>query len=44
MKQNSQVTYLGCILEETMSRESIAHIVISKVNGRLKFLIEKINI
>ena len=25
IKQHSRVTYLGCILEETMSRESMAH-------------------
>ena len=33
IKQNSQVTNLGSILEETMSGESIAHKVISKVNA-----------
>ena len=38
IKQHSQVTYLGCILEETMSGESMAHKVISNVNARLKFL------
>ena len=38
IKQHSRVTYLGCILEETMSGESMAHKVISKVNARLKFL------
>ena len=38
IKQRSRVTYLGCILEETMSGESMAHKVISKVNARLKFL------
>ena len=37
IKQHSQVIYLGCILEETMSGESMAHKVICKVNGRLKF-------
>ena len=36
IKQHSRVTYLGCILEETMSGESMAHKVISKVNARLK--------
>ena len=41
IKQHSQVTYLGCILEETMSVESMAHKVISKVNARLKFLHRK---
>ena len=32
------MTYLGCILEETMTRDSMANKVISKVNARLKFL------
>ena len=41
IKQHSRVTYLGCILEETMSGESMAHKVISKVNARLKFLHQK---
>ena len=35
------MTYLGCILEETMSEESMANKVISKVNARLKFLHRK---
>ena len=30
------MTYLGCILEETISGESMANKVISKVNARLK--------
>ena len=38
IKQHCRVTYLGCILEETMSGESMDHKVISKVNARLKFL------
>ena len=38
IKQHSRVTYLGCILKETVSGESMAHKVISKVNVRLKFL------
>ena len=41
IKQHSRVIYLGCILEETMSGESMAHKVISKVNARLKFLHRK---
>ena len=41
IKQLSRVTYLGCILEETVSGESMAHKVISKVNARLKFLHRK---
>ena len=41
IKQHSRVTYLGCILEKTMSGESMANKVISKVNARLKFLHRK---
>ena len=41
IKQYSRVTYLGCILEETMSGESMAHKVISKINAILKFLHRK---
>ena len=41
IKQQSRVTYLGCILEETMSGESMANKVITKVNARLKFLYRK---
>ena len=41
MKLHSRVTYLGCILEETMSGKSMAHKVISKVNATLKFLHQK---
>ena len=37
----SWVTYLVCILEKTMSGESMAHKIISKVNARLKFLHQK---
>ena len=38
IKQHSKVTYLGCILDETLSEKSMALKVISKVNSRLKFL------
>ena len=41
IKQHSRVTYLDCILEETMSGESFSNKVISKVNARLKFLHRK---
>ena len=41
IKQHSRVTYLGCILEVTVSEESMANKVISKVNTRLKFLHRK---
>ena len=35
------VTYLGCILDETMSRESMTLKVINKKNSRLRFLHRK---
>ena len=35
------MTYLGCILEETISGESMAHKIISKVNARLNLLHRK---
>ena len=35
------MTYLGCILDKTVSREPMAHKVISKVNARLQFLHQK---
>ena len=38
IKQYSKVTYLGCILDETLSGESMAIHVINKVNSRLRFL------
>ena len=38
INQHSRLTYLGCILEETVLGESMANKVISKVNARLKFL------
>ena len=41
IKQNSEVTYLGCVLHETMSGESMALKVINKINGKLKFLYRK---
>ena len=40
-KQHSKVrfkTYLGCILDETVSGESMVLKVINKINSRLKFL------
>ena len=33
-----QITYLGCILDETLSGESMAIHVINKINFRLRFL------
>ena len=41
IKQHSKATYLGCILDETMSGESKALKVIHKINSRLKFLHRK---
>ena len=41
MKQHFRVTYQGSILEKTISRESIAAKVISKVNARLNVLHQK---
>ena len=38
IKQHSRLIYLGCTLEETMSGESMANKVVSKVNTRLKSL------
>ena len=41
IKQHSKVTYFGCILDETMSGESIALKVINKINSTLIFLQRK---
>ena len=38
IKQYTKVTHLGCILDETLSGESMATNVINKVNSRLRFL------
>ena len=38
IKQYSKVTYLGCILDEALSGESMAIHVINKINSRLRFL------
>ena len=38
VKQYSKVTHLGCILDETLSGESMAIYVTNKVNSRLRFL------
>ena len=37
-KQHGKVKYLGCILDENLSGESMALNVIDKVDSRLKFL------
>ena len=41
IKQYSKVTYLGCILDNDLSGESMATKVLSLVNSRLKFLYQK---
>ena len=41
IKQHSKVKYLGCILDETMSGETMALSVINKINNKLKFLYRK---
>ena len=41
IKQYSRVTYLGCILDETLSGESMALHVLNKLNTKLKFLYRK---
>ena len=41
IKQYSEVTYLGCILDESLSGESMALNVVSKINTRLNFLYRK---
>ena len=43
IKQHSQVTYLGCIMDETMSGEPLALKVINKTSAKLKFLYQKIS-
>ena len=41
IKQYLEVTYLGCILDESLSGESMALNVVSKIKTRLKFLYRK---
>ena len=41
IKQHSKVTYLGCILDNDLSGESMATKVLRLVNNRLKFLYRK---
>ena len=41
IKQHAPVTYLGFILAETMSGESMVHKVICKVNARIQFRRER---
>ena len=41
IKHHSQVTYLGCVLDERMSCEPMALKVIKKINRKLKFIYRK---
>ena len=41
VKQHSEVSYLGCVLDETMSGEPMTLKVINKTNGKSKFLYRK---
>ena len=43
IKQYTSVTYLGCILDENLSGESMATRTLGKINGRLRFLYRKQN-
>ena len=38
IKQYTKITYLGCILDESLSGESMALHVLNKINSRLRFL------
>ena len=38
MKQHWQVTYLGCVMDETMSGEPLTLKVINKIKRKSKFL------
>ena len=38
IKQHSTVTFLGCVLDESLSGESMATKMLGKINGKLKFL------
>ena len=38
IKQHAKVKYLECILDESLSGESMTLNVIDKINSRLKFL------
>ena len=44
IKQHSKVSYLGCILDETLNGESMALHVINKINFKIKFLYRKNNL
>ena len=41
IKQHSKVTYLGCVLDETLYGEPMTLKALNKINGKLKFLYRK---
>ena len=41
IKQHSKAKYLGCMLDEKMSGETMKFFVINKINNKLKFLYRK---
>ena len=41
IKQHFKVKYFGCMLDETMSEETMVLSVINKINNKLKFLYRK---
>ena len=41
ISQHSKVKYLGCLLDETMSDEAMALIVLGKINNKLKCIHRK---
>ena len=41
ISQHHKITYLGCILDDNLSGESMASRVLNKVGGRLNFLYRK---
>ena len=43
VKQKTHVKYLGCILDDVLSGNNMASHILSKVNGKLKFLYRKQN-
>ena len=38
IKQQAQVTYLGCVFNESMPGEPMALTIVNKINAKLKFL------
>ena len=44
IKQHSVVECLGCLLDENMSGEAMARMILKKVNGKKNFFIDKVDI